>query len=108
MPNNSNIKGPDQDIWSLAEQVNSKETFTSFLKELSADWYDSQEKETLSPSSPYGPAANDWENPTLGRFLDALVTWSHTKYTLTGELNVPEDASWNTFARKMAAAKVYE
>ena len=96
------------DYWELEEQVNSKETFLRFLTALIADLHDSQEKEERSPSSPYSPDANGWENPTLDRFLEAMHTWAFTRYTETGELNVPEELSWQTLAQWLSAAKVYE
>ena len=96
------------DHWELEEQVNSKETFLRFLNALIADLHDSQEKELQSPSSPYGPNANDWENPSLDRFLEAMHTWAFTQYTETEELNVPEELSWQTLAQGLSAAKVYE
>lgn len=96
------------DYIDLLEQVHSKETFLRFLKAVIADLHDSEEQESVSPSSPYGPNANDWENPTLDRFLEAMHIWSFTSYALTDELNVPEEPSWRTFAEMLAAAKVYE
>ncbi len=94
--------------YELLEQVNSKETFLRFLNVLAADFQDSQEQEAQSPSSPYGPAANNWENPSLGSFLDAMHSWAMTRSAETGELSVPEEPSWNTFAQMLDAAKVYE
>ena len=96
------------DLYELAEMVDSKQSFIRFLDRMANDWHDSQEKEAQSPSSPYSANHNDWENPDLGRFLEAMVTWADTRYTVTGELNVPDEPSWNAFARLMAAAKVYE
>ena len=77
----------------LEKQVNSKETFLQFLEAFIADLHDSQEKERQSPSSHYGPLANNWENPSLDRFLEAMHTWAFTSFTDTGELNVPGELS---------------
>lgn len=90
----------------LLEQVNSKETFLHFLDAFITDLLDSEAKEKSAPSSPYGPAANGWENRTLSPFLDAMHSWS--LYEGTDRLHVPEEPSWRTFAEMLAAAKVYE
>ncbi len=97
-----------EDHWELEEQVNSKKSFLRFLNVLIADLHGSQEKEKHLPFSPCGSNANDWENPTLDRFLEAMHTWAFTSYAETGELNVPEELSWRTLAHWLSAAKVYE
>ena len=99
---------PSDELDELLEQVDSKETFLRFLSALAADWYASQEMEARSPSSPYGPLANGWENPDIGRFLEAMVDWTRTRSAMTGEPSVPEEPSWKTFAAMFAAGKVYE
>ncbi len=86
------------DYWELEEQVNSKKTFLHFLNALIVDLHNSQEKEKQSPSSPFGPDANNWENPSLDRSLEALHTWAFTRYAETGEPNVPKELSWQTLA----------
>ena len=88
---------PDED------RVNSKETFLAFVEQLRADWEASRETERNSPSSPYGPNARGWENPDLGRFLEAMQRWTEDM----GD-RVPSAPDWHTFARMLAAAKVYE
>ena len=92
----------------LARRVNSKESFKQFLLALREDWNDSRRQEERSPSSPYEPAANGWENTDIGRFLGAMIDWIDTRYSFTGELNVPEEPSWQTFAYLFCAAKIYE
>jgi len=87
----------------MVERVDSKESFLEFVVALSADLEASRVAEQVSPSSPFGPAARGWENPDLGRFLDAMVAWTDDM----GE-RVPTAASWRTFAEMLCAAKVYE
>jgi hypothetical protein len=50
------------DLRALADQVTDEPSFVQFVLALSADWEDEREKEKASPSSPYGPGANGWEN----------------------------------------------
>ena len=94
--------------YELLEQVNSRETFLRFLNVLAVDWQASQSPKTPASASPYSPAADDWQNPSLGRFLDAMHSWALTQNAKTGDPNLPEEPSWQSFAQMLAAAKVYE
>ncbi len=96
------------DYYELEEQVTSKQSFLRFLQAFIEDHHDMERKEEASPSPGYGPSANDWENPTLGRFLEAMHVWASSSYTDTEEEHVPEELSWRTLARWLSAAKVYE
>ena len=87
----------------MAACVNSKETFLEFVAALRADWEASQADESVQPSSPYGPAARDWENPDLGRFLESMHAWTEDM----GD-GVASQPSWRTFADMLLAAKFYE
>ena len=87
----------------LIEQVNSKESFLEFVEALQTDWQASRDEEKVSPSSPYGPAARDWENPELGRFLEAMRAWTEDM----GD-RIPDVPDWRTFAEMLYAAKIYE
>lgn len=52
-----------------------------------------------------------WENPDLINFLDAIVRWTEgcDGYYKNIEPNVdPEKASWHGFANILRAARVYE
>ena len=51
-------------------------TFLAFVRELIADREDEVRKEKISPSSPYGPGANCWENGKIETFLEAAVSWA--------------------------------
>ncbi len=74
----------------MVERVNSKETFLEFVAALRADW-------ELRGRAP------EWENPDLGRFLEAMQAWADDM----GE-RVPSSPSWRTFADMLYAAKIYE
>jgi hypothetical protein len=86
----------------LAVQVNSKETFLVFLKSLHDDWEASIAVERAQSSSPYGPSARGWENPDLGRFLEAMHAW------MEDNERIGTHPSWRTFADMLMAAKIYE
>jgi hypothetical protein len=54
--------------------------------------------------------AGQWENPDLASFLEALAAWVKDMdgyYKNRGEA-VPEHPAWDTFARILLAARVYE
>jgi hypothetical protein len=78
------------ELHEMIERVDSKESFLAFVAALRADW------ELHADQS-------EWENPDLGRFLDAMQAWT----TDMGE-RVPAAPSWRTFAEMLIAAKIYE
>ena len=55
----------------LLDSVNDESSFLAFARALLADRIDEVNKELASPSSPYGPGENGWENGTIERFLEA-------------------------------------
>jgi hypothetical protein len=78
------------ELHEMVERVDSKESFLEFVAALRADWQ-------LRADQP------EWENPDLGRFLDAMQAWTEDM----GE-RVPAAPSWRTFAEMLIAAKIYE
>jgi|SRR6266853_5496195 hypothetical protein len=53
---------------------------------------------------------DEWENPTLDRFLEAMAAWvaaSDNYYRNTGR-PYPDNVSWRLFAEVLAAARSYE
>jgi len=53
---------------------------------------------------------DEWENPTLDRFFEAMAAWVnaveyHSKSKDDAE---PLEASWKTFAEILYAGKIYE
>ena len=51
-----------------------------------------------------------WENPDLGRFLDALAAWTRDMdgwFMNRGE-PIPDAPSWELFGHMLLAAKTYE
>ena len=85
------------------DDIDSKEAFLMFVSMLRNNWEESQRREKVSPSSPYGPAVLGWENVTIGRFLDAMHAWADG----SGE-KIPDEPSWKMFAEILYAGKFYE
>ena len=74
----------------MVERVDSKESFLEFVAALRADW----EARSREP---------EWENPDLGRFLEAMHAWAEDM-----DERVPTAPSWRIFADMLYAAKIYE
>src|ERR1017187_1878661 len=93
------------------DRLDSKETFLAFLAALRRDWELSRVEEASHPSSPFGPDARGWENPELGKYLDAMASWlesAENYYRNIGQQMDPSVPSWRLFADILLAAKVYE
>ncbi|MEO6992445.1 MAG: hypothetical protein ABI273_02340 [Lacunisphaera sp.] len=65
----------DDDLKHFYDGVDSKEKFIGLVAALRRDLELSREEEASHPSSPYGPNARGWENPDLGRYLEAMADW---------------------------------
>ena len=91
------------ELHELAHRVDSRETFLEFVSALRTDWEASRAEESAQASPPYGPSAGAWENPDLGRFLEAMRAWTEDM----GDRVAPQP-SWRTFADMLMAAKIYE
>jgi len=78
-----------------ADQVVSKEDFVAFLGSLLQDLINNPAK---------------WENNTLDRYLEAMQAWTvdMNGYYRNMGLPIPENVSWNVFAKILSAAVVYE
>lgn len=46
---------------------------------------------------------DDWENPTLPRYLDAMRAWLNDSQSKS-----PREPSWDLIANMLKAAKIYE
>lgn len=79
---------PDSEVRSRAELV-------SFVQELYRDFLRN---------------GHEWENETLGSFLEALAAWVHDSpgwYQNIGK-DLPGGGNWTFMARALQAATVYE
>ncbi len=108
-PPNSNPsvdQGNPADLYELLERVTDRESFLVFAKALMLDYRDEEEREKVTPSPPYGPGANGWENGTIDTYLDAAISW--TEDGVGSELELPLEPSWRSFAEFLYAGKFYE
>ena len=94
------------DLDELLERVVDRESFLVFARALVLDYQDKVEKEKVSPSPPYSPGANGWENGSIDNYLDAAISW--TEDWLGREHELPPEPSWKSFARFLYAGKYYE
>jgi hypothetical protein len=91
------------------EHVIDEYTFIEFLSALAADRADEVEKERESPSSPYGPGQNGWENGSIEDYLYAAAAWATASINGLPLLPKPKEMNpWRRCADILAAAKVYE
>jgi hypothetical protein len=95
------------DLDDLVAAVHDEESFLSFLQALLEDWESEQESERLSPSPPYGPGANGWENGTIGAFLDAAIRWARDSRNAP-LLQPLAQNPWLRCAQILYAGKFYE
>ena len=89
-----------------ADAVCDEHTLLEFVRALTADREDEITKEALSPSSPYGPGANGWENARIEDFLDAASRWAHS--TNFGQTRGLSGNPWRQFAAFLYCGKIYE
>jgi hypothetical protein len=77
------------------QNIRSKEDFIKFIGDLIVDL----------KTNP-----NNWENKTLGDYLEALQSWTEDMegYYINNNLPVPENVSWKIFADMLIAATMYE
>ncbi len=98
-----------QELDELLDLVSDEESFRRFLFALAADREASSLKETVQPSSPFGPDANGWENTTIDRFLFAAVEWARASENGLPIANyVPPSNPWQRCADILYAGKSYE
>ena len=90
------------DLVALLDHIVDRQSLLDFVKALTADRLDEVAKEQQSPSSPWGPGANGWENGTIESYLGAAVAWAVDSQRL------PEEPSWRAFATFVYCGKIYE
>ncbi len=77
------------------EKISSKDDLAEFIAELRLDLENN---------------LDDWENPTLDRFLAAMEDWIRSMdnyYKNTGQ-QIPQMPTWRTLADILYASKIYE
>src|SRR6266550_1996321 len=94
-------------LQSKLDAVCDEETLVAFVTALAADRDDEIAKEKASPSSPYGPGANGWENGTIEAFLDAAAAWATASKDGLYGYQKPENP-WKRCADIIHMGKIYE
>lgn len=97
----------DGELGEMADNVDDERSLLAFLAALGEDWEQEQRKERENPSSPYGPGANGWENPTIGSFLEAAHSWADSSSEGLRYYEVP-DNPWRRIAQILWMGKIYE
>jgi hypothetical protein len=91
-----------------ADEVVDEASFVRFLRLLAQDRDQVQEKERLSPSSPYGPNAHCWVNGTLETFLRAAYACWDDSIKAHGSIGVQSSNPWTRAAHILLRGKSYE
>jgi hypothetical protein len=94
------------DPYELLQRVVDRESFLAFARALMLDYRDEVEKEKASPSKPYSPGPNGWENGPIDMYLEAAIDW--TEDWIGRERELPQEPSWRSFAEFLYAGKYYE
>jgi hypothetical protein len=91
------------------EAIVDEETFVDFLEALSADWADERAREAVSPSNPYGPGANGWENTAFSDILEATVAcWRDNRRMGGSPVDETTGNAWRAAATIIYHGKYYE
>jgi hypothetical protein len=95
------------DLQKLADEVLDEQSLLEFMEALSADAKDEREKEKITPSPPYGPGANGWENSYIDTFLDAAASWGLESVNGLEFYKKPINP-WKRVAQILYMGKIYE
>ena len=96
----------DQDeLERLLEEVRDEASFLTFIAALGKDWDAEQSEERANPSPPFGPGARDWENGTIGAFLESAEAWGRVSRDQSAHT---KNNPWARAAQILYAGKVYE
>lgn len=87
--------GENMELYQKIEKINSKSDLADFVAALLLDFQ-------RNP--------NEWENPTLERFLSAMEDWirSMDNYYQNIGQQIPQAPTWRTLADILYASKMYE
>ena len=84
-----------RDVYEALIEVQNKETFLKFMKELAKD-FDTNPQE--------------WDSITINAYLNGVQSWVHDMdgdYMNTGQ-EVPKDINWNFIAVLFYVGKIYD
>lgn len=86
------------------DRITDQASFYVFVAALIADREQEVDIEKRTPSSPYGPGANGWENLTIEAYLEAALAWAQD----SGANGLPSSITWQAFATFLYCGKIYE
>lgn len=95
------------DLRTQADAVCDEPSLILFIEALAKDREEEVSKETISPSSPYGPGSNGWENRTIEAFLNASTQWAEASSKGLPSYEVPNNP-WQRCAHILLMGKLYE
>lgn len=95
------------DLYKQADLVENEADFIKFIEALMSDKIHEEEKESISPSSPYSSGANGWENGSIVAFLEAATTWGQDSMNGLQYYDKPSNP-WRRAAHILHAGKFYE
>ena len=90
-----------------AKAVTDEGSFIAFLELLAEDRADEVAKESVNPSSPYGPGANGWENGSIETFLERASAWAQDSINGLTTYEKPTNP-WTRCAQILLMGKHYE
>lgn len=94
------------DLETKFDAVCDEASFVAFLAALASDRADEVQKEKVTPSSPYGPGANGWENTSIEAFFESASAWA-SDYRDSSRYEAPLNI-WKRCAEIIRAGKTYE
>lgn len=94
-----------RDLRTLLDCVIDERSFIEYLRALAGEWSARHESGVFS-TLPTDPASN-WENASIGAFLDAAVRWADASRDGLRFYDVPTNP-WRRMAEIMRAGKEYE
>src|SRR2546425_30483 len=95
-------------LYDMADNVNSKESFLAFVRALADDASAADADGERTPDGKLNLSPGGWEQGTISDFLYAAEAWSAGNYGHTGEPHMPVEPSWRSFAHFLHSGKFYE
>ena len=94
-------------LYEVANKVTDEQSFLEFMEMLSNDWEESRQAEPRSEVSPDAITTQEWQNYTIGDFLEAGCRWGNE--SINGLVHYPKPTNpWQRMAHLLYAGKCYE
>jgi len=96
------------DLYELADQVNSKESFLAFVRALADSAASAATEGERTPDGKLNLSPGGWEHSTIADFLYTAEACAAGNYGHNGEPHIPTEPSWRAFADLLHSGKFYE